>query len=87
MHPIKRIRVKCLGRLLVHGSLEVHSVRSCHLLALSAHGEMVESAWMLLIVDELKGVVVPGSTESSSSLIRDLHALSNILILVAELPV
>jgi len=87
VNPIKAVWVESLGWLLIHGTLKVHCVWSCDLLALSTDSQMVESAWMLLIVHELKRVVVPGSAQSSCSLVRNLHPSSYILILVVDLSI
>lgn len=76
MNSVETIGVKSLGRLLVHRTLKVHCVWSCHLLALSTHGQVIERAWVLLVIHELERVVVPGSTQSSCSLIWNLHSIS-----------
>ena len=48
---------------------------------------MIERSGVLLVVDELERVVVSRSAESRCPLVGDLHALSNVLILVTYLPV
>jgi len=76
MNSVEAVWVKSLGWLLIHGTLKVHCVWSCDLLALSTDSQVVESAWVLLIIHELKRVVVPRSTQSSCSLVWNLHPCS-----------
>ena len=87
VHSVKAVWVKSLTWLLIHWTLEIHSVWSCDLLALSAHGKMIERSRVLLVVDELERVVISRSTKSRCPLVWDIHALSNVLILVTDFSV
>lgn len=48
---------------------------------------MIERSRVLLVIDKLERVVISRPTKSRCPLVRDLHALSNVLILVTDLPV